>query len=46
MSIYRRVLDYYRPDLGTTMAAMALTLLANVFNILRPWPLAFITPWH
>ncbi len=42
MSLYRRVLDYYRPDLGPTVAAMALTLLANAFNILRPWPLAYI----
>jgi ATP-binding cassette subfamily B protein/subfamily B ATP-binding cassette protein MsbA len=42
MSIYRRVLDYYRPDLGPTFVAMALTLLANAFNVLRPWPLAFI----
>jgi ATP-binding cassette subfamily B protein len=42
MSIYRRVLDYYRPDLRTTTVAMALTLLANGFNVLRPWPLAFI----
>ncbi len=42
MSIYRRVLDYYRPDLGTTTTAMALTLLANGFNVLRPWPLAYI----
>lgn len=42
MSIYRRVSAYYRPDLGPTIFAMALTLLANAFNILRPWPLAFI----
>lgn len=42
MSLYRRVLAYYRPDLGPTLAAMALTLLANAFNILRPWPLAYI----
>jgi ATP-binding cassette subfamily B protein/subfamily B ATP-binding cassette protein MsbA len=42
MSLYRRVLDYYRPDLRPTAAAMALTLLANAFNILRPWPLAYI----
>jgi ATP-binding cassette subfamily B protein len=42
MSIYRRVFAYYRPDLGATVGAMALTLIANGFNILRPWPLAFI----
>lgn len=42
MSLYRRVFSYYRPDLGTTVAAMALTLVANAFNVLRPWPLAYI----
>ena len=42
MSIYRRVFAYYRPDLGPTVGAMALTLIANAFNVLRPWPLAFI----
>ncbi|MDR3404373.1 MAG: ABC transporter ATP-binding protein [Chthoniobacter sp.] len=42
MSFYRRVLAYYRPDLGPTITAMVLTLLANCFNILRPWPLAYI----
>jgi ATP-binding cassette subfamily B protein len=42
MSIYRRVLAYYRPDFGSTAAAMALTLFANAFNVLRPWPLAYI----
>jgi len=42
MSFYRRVLAYYRPDLGPTIMAMVLTLLANCFNILRPWPLAYI----
>jgi ATP-binding cassette subfamily B protein/subfamily B ATP-binding cassette protein MsbA len=42
MSLYRRVLAYYRPDLRPTIVAMALTLLANCFNILRPWPLAYI----
>jgi len=42
MSLYRRVLAYYRPDLRPTVVAMGLTLLANGFNILRPWPLAYI----
>ena len=42
MSLYRRVSDYYRPELGPTVAAMGMTLLANAFNVLRPWPLAFI----
>jgi len=42
MSFYRRVLAYYRPDLRPTIVAMVLTLAANGFNILRPWPLAYI----
>ena len=42
MSLYRRVLAYYRPDLWPTVVAMSLTLLANAFNILRPWPLQYI----
>jgi ATP-binding cassette, subfamily B, bacterial len=42
MSFYRRVLAYYRPDLGPTVVAMVLTLLANGFNVLRPWPLKYI----
>ena len=42
MSLYRRVLAYYRPDLRATVVAMILTVVANCFNILRPWPLAYI----
>src|SRR5579862_7878401 len=42
MSLYRRVLAYYRPDLKPTVISMVLTLLANGFNILRPWPLKYI----
>lgn len=42
MSFYRRVLAYFRPDLKPTVISMVLTLVANGFNILRPWPLAYI----
>src|SRR6185369_991467 len=42
MSLYRRVLAYYRPDLGPTVTAIAFTVLANLFNVMRPWPLGFI----
>ncbi len=42
MSVYRRALAYYRPYLGRTVAAGGLTLLATGFNLLRPWPMAFI----
>lgn len=42
MSIHRRALSYFRPFLGPTFGAMGLTLVANAFNLLRPWPLAFI----
>ena len=43
MSLYRRVLAYYRPDIGPTVTAIAFTVLANLFNVMRPWPLGFIT---
>ena len=42
MSIYRRALAYYRPFLGPTLAATALTLGSIAFNLLRPWPFAFL----
>ena len=42
MSLYRRALAYFRPDVGPTVVSMVLTILANGFNILRPWPLAYI----
>ena len=42
MSVHRRALAYFRPDVGATAAAMLLTLVGNAFNLLRPWPLAFI----
>ena len=42
MSIHRRALSYFRPYAGPTLAAMMLTLVANAFNVLRPWPMKYI----
>ena len=42
MSVHRRALAYFRPNLAPTVVAMVLTLVGNAFNLLRPWPLAFI----
>jgi len=42
MSIHRRALAYYRPFLGQSLAATALTLALIPFNLLKPWPLAFV----
>ncbi len=42
MSIYRRALAYYRPFMGQTLAATAVMLVLIPFNLLKPWPLAFV----
>jgi ATP-binding cassette subfamily B protein/subfamily B ATP-binding cassette protein MsbA len=42
MSIHRRALAYYRPFLGPTLVATALTILSIGLGVLRPWPFAFI----
>ena len=42
MSVHRRAFAYFRPYIWPTTGAMLLTLVANAFNLLRPWPLAFI----
>jgi ATP-binding cassette subfamily B protein/subfamily B ATP-binding cassette protein MsbA len=42
MSVHRRAFAYFRPYLGTSLWAVLLTFLGNAFNLLRPWPLAFI----
>ncbi len=42
MSIYRRALTYYRPFLAPTIGATLLTLVAIGFNLLKPWPFAFL----
>ena len=42
MSVHRRALSYFRPFIGPTLGAILLTLVSNAFNLLRPWPLAYI----
>src|SRR4249919_2868438 len=40
--IYRRVLRYYRPFLGSTVLGLVLSLAATGVNLLKPWPFKFI----
>ncbi len=42
MSIYRRVLRYYRPFWGQTIFCLALTLCGICLNLLKPWPFKII----
>ena len=42
MSIYRRVLRYYRPFWAPTIFGLFLSLLAIGLNLLKPWPFKFI----
>ena len=42
MSIYRRVLRYYRPFLGQTIFGLCLSLLGIGLNLLKPWPFKII----
>jgi ATP-binding cassette subfamily B protein len=42
MSIYRRVLRYYRPFLPQTVTGLILTLAAIALNLLKPWPFKII----
>src|SRR5258705_11396524 len=42
MSIYRRVLRYYRPFLWQTIFGLCLSLLGVALNLLKPWPLKII----
>ena len=42
MSIYRRVLRYYRPFLGQTALGLILSLLAIALSLLKPWPFKII----
>ena len=42
MSIYRRVLRYYRPFLGQTIFGLCLSLLGIAMNLLKPWPFKII----
>lgn len=42
MSIYRRVLRYYRPFLGQTVIGLVLSLCGIALNLLKPWPFKII----
>src|SRR5580700_7645045 len=42
MSIYRRVLLYYRPFLPTTLFGLILSIVGIGVNLLKPWPFKFI----
>jgi ATP-binding cassette subfamily B protein len=42
MSIYRRVLRYYRPFLGQTTFGFVLSLIGIGLNLLKPWPFKII----
>src|ERR1700731_2928852 len=42
MSIYRRVLKYYRPFLPQTVLATIFSLVGIGLNLLKPWPFKFI----
>src|SRR5213083_2379619 len=42
MSIYRRVLTYYRPFLRQTLAGLLLSLCGIGLNLLKPWPFKII----
>jgi ATP-binding cassette subfamily B protein len=42
MSIYRRVLRYYRPFLGQTILGLFFSLVGIGLNLLKPWPFKLI----
>jgi ATP-binding cassette subfamily B protein/subfamily B ATP-binding cassette protein MsbA len=42
MSIYQRVLKYYRPFLPQTLAGLVLSLAGIGLNLLKPWPFKII----
>jgi ATP-binding cassette subfamily B protein len=42
MSIYRRVLRYYRPFLPQTIVGLLLSILGIGLNLLKPWPFKII----
>lgn len=45
MSIYRRVLQYYRPFLPQTLLGLALALCEIGLNLLKPWPFKLIVDY-
>lgn len=42
MSIYRRVLRYYRPFLPQTIVGLLLSVVGIALNLLKPWPFKII----
>ena len=42
MSIYRRVIQYYRPFLPQTIIGLLLSLVGIGVNLLKPWPFKYI----
>ena len=42
MSIYRRVLLYYRPFVGPTSVALLFSFITVELNLLKPWPFKII----
>src|SRR3984893_10791718 len=42
MSIYRRVLQYYRPFLAQTLVGLLLSVIGVGLNLLKPWPFKII----
>lgn len=45
MSIYRRVLKYYRGFFGATSLGLMFSLASIGLNLLKPWPLKIIVDW-
>ena len=45
MTIYRRVLKYYRGFFGATLLGLIFSLASIVLNLLKPWPLKIIVDW-
>jgi len=41
MTLYRRVIGYYRPYLGTISFSLILLVVGVAFNLLKYWPIAF-----
>ena len=42
MSIYQRVIRYYRPFIHQTVAGLLLSLIGIALNLLKPWPFKII----
>lgn len=45
MTIYRRVLKYYRGFFGATLLGLIFSLASIGLNLLKPWPLKIIVDW-